>query len=80
VPQAQRESLLHTLDQLCLDYGINRTQVCGHKKFKITDCPGRYVSAIVDAYAQREPAPEGPRAEPLPAGATKLSAILPVRH
>jgi len=51
VPAAQRAGLMLALDQLCLDYGISRGNVFGHQHWKITDCPGRYLMALVDAYA-----------------------------
>ena len=78
VPTLQREALLAALDRLCADYGINRTKIYGHRHFKITECPGRYLSQIIDAYADHPPAPINPLAprEELPAGATKLSLLL----
>lgn len=78
VPVLQREALLAALDRLCADYGINRTKVYGHRHFKITDCPGRYLSQVIDAYADHAPAPVRPvpPREQLPEGATKLSLLL----
>ncbi len=68
VPTAQREGLMRALDHLCLDYGISRGNVYGHQHWKTTDCPGRYLMAIVDAYAERTLAP---------AGAARLAAVVP---
>lgn len=78
VPILQREALLAALDRLCSDYGISHGNVYGHRKFKITECPGRYLSQLIDAYAERAPAPVKPvpRREDLPEGATKLSLLL----
>jgi N-acetylmuramoyl-L-alanine amidase/LysM domain len=59
VPAAQREGLMRALDQLCLDYGISRGNVYGHQHWKVTDCPGRYLMAIVDGYAGEAHAPAG---------------------
>ncbi len=81
VSPAQRTALLNTLDRLCLQYGINRASVYGHNKFKGTECPGRFLSQIINAYAERG----GAATEPdrlqaaIPAGATRLGAILPTR-
>lgn len=81
VPAAQRTALLNTLDRLCLQFGISRADVFGHQKFKITKCPGRFLSQIIDAYAQRAPSTDDPdRAQAaLPGGATRLGAVLPTR-
>ncbi len=81
VPPAQRGALLTALDRLCLQYGINRSAVFGHKKFKVTECPGRFLSQIIDAYARREPdaANEQAAQAALPSGATRLGAVLPTR-
>ncbi len=79
VAPAQRSALLATLDRLCLQYGINRAAVYGHKHFKTTDCPGRFLSQIIEAYAQREDAPGEPDRlqAAIPSGATRLGAVLP---
>jgi LysM repeat protein len=81
VPPAQRTALLNSLDRLCLKYGINRANVFGHQKFKITKCPGRFLTLIIDAYAQRPASTDEPdRAQAaLPSGATRLGAVLPTR-
>lgn len=81
VPPAQRTALLNTLDRLCLQYGINRASVFGHKQFKVTDCPGRFLSQIIEAYTQREPAGGEPvrLQAAIPSGATRLGAMLPTR-
>jgi LysM repeat protein len=81
VPAKQRTALLSTLDRLCLQYGINRAAVYGHQKFKITKCPGRFLSQIIDAYAQREPSLDEPdqAQAALPGGATRLGSVLPTR-
>jgi len=50
VPEAQKEALIATLDRLRAQYGIERTEVFGHRHFKATDCPGRYLYAIVENY------------------------------
>jgi LysM repeat protein len=81
VPPAQRSALLSVLDRLCLQYGINRASVYGHKHFKLTECPGRFLSQIIDAYTRREGgdnAQDGKQAA-LPGGATRLGAVLPTR-
>jgi LysM repeat protein len=67
VPAAQREALIAVLDRLCQDYGISRAEVFGHRHFKVTECPGRFLSAIVDAYARSD------RAAP---AASRLAASL----
>jgi hypothetical protein len=53
VPSAQREALKATLDRLVGEYGIavSRETIVGHKHFKATDCPGRFLDPIVRAYA-----------------------------
>jgi LysM repeat protein len=53
VPQAQRDGLLRVLDRLCLDYGISRGNVFGHQHWKVTECPGHFLEALVDSYAER---------------------------
>jgi|GEM_PF-726896 LysM repeat protein len=53
VPAAQRDSLLRVLDRLCRDYGISHANVFGHQHWKTTDCPGRYLMAIIDGYAEQ---------------------------
>lgn len=81
VPPAQRSALLATLDRLCLQYGINRAAVYGHKHFKTTECPGRFLSQIIDAYTRRDggdKAQDGMQAA-VPSGATRLGAVLPTR-
>jgi len=50
VPQAQKNALITTLDRLREQYGIDRTEVFGHRHFKATDCPGRYLFTIVENY------------------------------
>lgn len=81
VPPAQRTALLSALDRMCLQYGISRASVYGHKKFKVTECPGRFLSQIIDAYTQREAvgADEQRAQAALPNGATRLGAVLPTR-
>jgi hypothetical protein len=81
VPPAQRTALLNCLDRLCLQYGINRAEVFGHKKFKVTECPGRFLSQIIDAYARRDDVrgDNAPVQAALPSGATRLGAVLPTR-
>ncbi len=51
VPGAQREALLAVLDRLCEDYHIARSQVFGHNHFKSTDCPGRHLVPVIEAFA-----------------------------
>jgi hypothetical protein len=77
VPANQRAVLLQVLDRLCLQYGINRASVFGHKHFKITACPGRNLTAVINAYADRPTPPEDPdtRQATLPAGATRLQSF-----
>jgi LysM repeat protein len=79
VPATQRTALLSVLDRLCLGYSINRSSVFGHKHFRVTECPGRFLSAIINAYADRGEAPADAdrRQVALPSGATRLGAILP---
>ncbi len=74
VPAAQQRVMLEVLDRLCLQYGINRSAVYGHKHFKITDCPGRNLEAIINAFSQRETPAEDPdlRQAALPNGATRM--------
>jgi hypothetical protein len=50
VPAAQREALIGVLDRLTGQYGIEPNQIFGHGEFKATDCPGRYLMAIVEQY------------------------------
>ncbi len=50
VPAEQRASLIVTLDRLCDRYGIEKAQIFGHREFKATDCPGRYLMPIVEQY------------------------------
>jgi LysM repeat protein len=82
VPQEQRRALLETLDRLCLDYGINRSAVFGHKHFRVTACPGKNLSAIIDAYADRPEAVEenDVRQAALPVGATRLGEFIPTKR
>jgi hypothetical protein len=56
VPAAQKDALLTVLDRLCEDYHIARSEVFGHMHFKKTDCPGRHLIPIIEAYAQHPPA------------------------
>ncbi len=70
VPVAQRESLLAVLDRLTTTYNISRAEVFGHRHFKVTDCPGRFLAPIVEAYAQ------GDR----PATSTRLATSVPSTH
>ena len=81
VPAAQRTALLSALDRMCLQYGISRASVFGHKKFKVTECPGRFLSQIIDAYTQRVPVDKNEQQAQaaLPSGATRLGAVLPTR-
>lgn len=78
VPILQREALLAALDRLCANFEISHGNVFGHRHFKVTECPGRYLSQVIDSYADRRPAPVPPlqRREDLPEGATKLSLLL----
>jgi LysM repeat protein len=82
VPQEQRRALLETLDRLCLDYGINRSSVFGHKHFRKTECPGKNLSVIIDAYADRPEAVEenDVRQAALPAGATRLGEFFSTKR
>lgn len=50
VPRAQREALTDVLDRLTRVYRVSRSNVYGHRNFKTTDCPGRYLMPIVDAF------------------------------
>jgi hypothetical protein len=81
VPPAQRSALLTTLDRLCLQYGISRAEVYGHKHFKVTECPGKFLSQIIEAYAQRDGVrrEDEPVQAAIPGGATRLGAVLPTR-
>ncbi|MBA2479132.1 MAG: N-acetylmuramoyl-L-alanine amidase [Planctomycetes bacterium] len=71
VPQAQRAALMSVLDRLVRRYGIARTEIHGHREFKTTDCPGRFLLAIVDEYrgGNGELAPERPAATSRPSRA-----------
>jgi hypothetical protein len=60
VPQAQRDALVATLDRLCARYAIDRDQIFGHREFKKTDCPGRYLMAIVEQYRGSSEGEVGP--------------------
>ncbi len=51
VPNEQKAALLSVLNRLCVQYRIGRDQIFGHQHFKITDCPGRNLQALVVAYA-----------------------------
>lgn len=79
VPAAQRTALLSTLDRLCLQYDINRTSVYGHKHFKSTECPGRYLSQIIASYTQRpaETAEPTRKQAVAPRAASRLGTVTP---
>jgi LysM repeat protein len=47
---AQRAALTRTLDRLCAQYRVPRSEVYGHNHYKTTDCPGKYLDPIVKAY------------------------------
>lgn len=47
---AQVESMRRLLDRLCATYRVPRTEIYGHRHFKTTDCPGRFLEPLVDAY------------------------------
>jgi LysM repeat protein len=67
VPSAQRVALVATLDRLTADYAIPKSQVFGHREFKPTECPGRYLMAIVEEYrgtGSGQVAPESPAPKP----------------
>jgi LysM repeat protein len=63
VPAAQRDSLIRVLDRLCRADHIPHSHVSGHNHFKTTQCPGRYLSAIVHRYAG---ASDGTQDDPTP--------------
>ncbi|MBA3709907.1 MAG: N-acetylmuramoyl-L-alanine amidase [Planctomycetes bacterium] len=50
VPEVQRAALISVLDRLSNRFEIARTEIHGHREFKTTDCPGRYLMAVVDEY------------------------------
>jgi hypothetical protein len=50
VPAVQKAALLATLDRLTEQYGIDKHQIFGHREFKPTDCPGRYLMAVLRQY------------------------------
>ena len=55
VPERMKAKLLEVLDRLRADYGISHSQVFGHKDFNPpgnyhTDCPGRFLFQVVQAY------------------------------
>lgn len=50
IPNAQRQALRSVVDRLRKQYGIKRSNVFGHRDFKTTDCPGRYVMDWIEAY------------------------------
>jgi LysM repeat protein len=64
VPPAQHRSLLRVLDRLCEQYGISHAHVYGHSHFKVTDCPGRNVRAIIEVYRHHQAGAED--AQPTP--------------
>ena len=75
VPPAQRAGLTLALDRLCRDYSISRANVYGHQHWKTTECPGRFLMAIVDAYAGGDPGVNGgPRAPGTARMATMVAA------
>jgi N-acetyl-anhydromuramyl-L-alanine amidase AmpD len=66
VPPAQKAALIDVLDRLTKQYGIEKSQIFGHREFKATDCPGRYLMAIVEQYrgsgsGEVGPQPSDPR-------------------
>lgn len=71
VPSEQRLSLIVTLDRLCDRYGIEKAQVFGHREFKATDCPGRYLMPIVEQYRGSGDGELGP---PVPRRSTPSTA------
>lgn len=50
VPKAQREALIDVLDRLTQRYKLSRSSVYGHRNFKTTDCPGRYLMRVVEDF------------------------------
>jgi hypothetical protein len=50
IPNPQRQALQSVVDRLRKQYGIKRSNVFGHRDFKTTDCPGRYVMDWIEAY------------------------------
>jgi LysM repeat protein len=80
VPEVQRAALISVLDRLTSRYGIEPGEIHGHREFKTTDCPGRYLLAIVDEYrgGSGEVGPADPysmrRAPKAPAKKTKATS------
>ncbi len=53
VPGTQAKALALVLDRLSSEYAIKRSRVYGHQHFKVTDCPGRYLSAWLEAWKSK---------------------------
>lgn len=52
VTAAQRASLDRLVDRLCRDFHVSKSNIVGHNHFKSTDCPGKNLEPIVEAYAK----------------------------
>ena len=50
IPIAQRKALENAVSRLKKKYGIASKELYGHRDFKTTDCPGRYVMSWLEAY------------------------------
>lgn len=50
IPTAQRKALEDAITRLRLKYHIAEKELYGHRDFKTTDCPGRYVMTWLEAY------------------------------
>jgi N-acetylmuramoyl-L-alanine amidase len=50
VPSAQRQALISVLDRLSRRFSVDKAEIHGHRDFKTTDCPGRYLMSIVESY------------------------------
>ena len=54
VPAVQKAALIATLDRLTEEYSIEKHEIFGHREFKATDCPGKYLMAVVRQYRGSE--------------------------
>ena len=52
--KTQRENLIDLLDRLCRRYGIAHDKVYGHRDFRSTECPGKNLVPIVQAFRRGE--------------------------
>jgi LysM repeat protein len=55
VPAKQKAALIDALDRLRAQYHIDQGNVFGHRELKLTDCPGKYLMAVVVKYRGGRP-------------------------